>query len=60
MTPGPTFRSGRISGFTLVELKISMTLVTVILIATAASLQREVENVADLQRLSNAVKGVVS
>lgn len=42
------------AGFTLVELMISMTVVSIILAATAASLQREVESVSDLQRMSNA------
>ncbi|MEM8712628.1 MAG: type II secretion system protein [Planctomycetota bacterium] len=40
------------AGFTLIEMMIALTIVTIILIATAASLQREAESVGELQRLS--------
>lgn len=40
------------AGFTLIEMMISLTVVSIILIATAASLQREAESVADLQRIT--------
>lgn len=51
----PRMRQGRQprpSGFTLVEMMIALTIVSIILLATAASLQREAESVGELQRLS--------
>jgi prepilin-type N-terminal cleavage/methylation domain-containing protein len=40
------------AGFTLVEMMISLTIVSIILLATAASLQREAESISQLQKLS--------
>lgn len=39
-------------GFTLVEVMLALTVVTVILLATTAALQKEAEKVSDMQRLS--------
>ena len=47
-----TLRVAARAGFTLIEMMISLTIVTIILLATAASLQREAESVADLQRIT--------
>ncbi|MEM9381741.1 MAG: prepilin-type N-terminal cleavage/methylation domain-containing protein [Planctomycetota bacterium] len=42
------------AGFTLIEMMLALTVVTIILIATAASLQREADSVSDLQRITYA------
>ncbi len=47
-----TRRSAAQSGFTLIEMMVALTIVSIILVATAASLQREAESVGELQRLS--------
>lgn len=39
-------------GFTLIEVMIALSVVTVILLATTAALQKEAQNVSDMQRLS--------
>lgn len=48
-----TQRAARL-GFTLIEVTIALAVVTVILLATTAALQKEAENVTDLQRISYA------
>lgn len=40
------------AGFTLIEMMIALTVVTIILLATTAALQKEAENVSEMQTLS--------
>ena len=42
----------RLAGFTLVEMMIALTIVSIIMLATMASLQREATSIGELQRLS--------
>lgn len=49
--PGPA-RGLRQSGFTLIEMMIALGVVSIILLATTAALQKEAENVSDMQRMS--------
>ncbi|MEM1451798.1 MAG: type II secretion system protein [Planctomycetota bacterium] len=53
---GPLHSAARAAraGFTLIEMMMALTVVTIILIATAASLQREADSVSDLQRITYA------
>ena len=53
-TPKGAGRPGRLrkAGFTLIEVTIAMAIVSVILLATTAALQKEAENASDMQRLS--------
>lgn len=52
--PSRLFVNGARAGFTLIEMMVALTVVSIILIATAASLQREAESVSDLQRITYA------
>ena len=42
----------RLAGFTLVEMMIALSIVSIIMLATMASLQREATSISELQRLS--------
>ncbi len=52
--PAPMIRPGILhrAGFTLIEVTIALAVVSVILLATSAALQKEAENVSDMQRMS--------
>ncbi|MEM6675765.1 MAG: type II secretion system protein [Planctomycetota bacterium] len=47
-------KHGLRSGFSLIEMMVALTVVSIILVATAASLQREADSVSDLQRITYA------
>ncbi|MEL6428032.1 MAG: prepilin-type N-terminal cleavage/methylation domain-containing protein [Planctomycetota bacterium] len=55
--PRTIARSPR-AGFTLIEVAVAMVIVTVILLATTMSLQKEAEQVTDLQRLTYAERQI--